>query len=68
MVIQQDLEELKDCILGRCEHCQFTYGTDKCTNYQLDIIDDAITVLDKQRSVIQELYQEVKKINHGRKV
>ena len=68
MVIQQDLEELKDCILGLCERCQFTYGSEKCTNYQLDIIDDAIMILDKQCDDIRKLFQEVKKIKHGGKV
>ena len=64
-MIQEDLEDLKQCIVGNCEKCGFVYGSRKCIDYQTDVIDDAVLELNKQAKVIWELMEEVR---HGRKV
>lgn len=65
MAIQNDLEDLKSCIHGNCVGCRFTYGEQKCLDYQTDIIEDAILVLDKQKSIIEEYIE--KEHNNGRR-
>ena len=65
MAIQNDLEDLKSCIRGNCAGCRFTYGEQKCLDYQIDIIEDAILVLEKQKSIIEE-YIEKENQKNGR--
>ena len=64
MSICSDLEDLKSCIHGRCSSCRFTYGEKKCMDYQLDIIDDAIQILDKQKSIIEDYIRKENKSKH----
>ena len=64
MVICSDLEDLKNCIRGRCGACRFTYGSQKCLDYQTDIINDAIQILDKQKSIIEEFIRKENKSKH----
>lgn len=66
MAIQDDLEDLKSCIHGNCAGCRFTYASRQCLDYQTDIIEDAILVLDKQKSIIEE-YIEKENKQHGRR-
>ena len=66
MAIQDDLEDLKSCIHGNCTGCRFTYASKQCMDYQTDIVEDAILVLGKQKTIIEE-YIEKENQKHGRR-